>query len=546
MTEKDFDKIFQDKIGDELPFEFHPSDWLAAEQELDKVRPIGAPVAPVMRLLTWHKWAAAAAVLLLASQLFLIKELRNVKQEVVSLHQENATLKTPQSAENNTPNIAQNTVIQYDTIIKTITVEVPQKATTFEKELKAHGVEKADFDSFVANQNAINEQYEAGISNKKRLNTEGSPKPNLAAKNNENVVLNAGKTPLQTVENTTKTTTQKEDFVDVPTLIASVLISQNTDLIELNKSLIELNKLNKNLPETRDLKDKNEALIGLNRDLINKNNALIESNKGQLMANELINKNVELIELNKQLINFNKDKSIVNDLPNSQLMAVKSTNRNNNWLNDAAFDFITMTKPPIIKPVSIPNGWEIGVNSLFLSNEDHRKPQRQSQRDDNNEKQLSVGANLRLGYNTRYNVRLSAEVDFWRECHSQDISRRTPNFPVPADFKLESVEQISRSWQVRLGADYKTIQLFGLQPFIGIGLVYQGRSNDEFQYRFKKDNTPLPPVNEPNDEQFRKSISLSIRAGVEGKIYRRLSWSFDINAQRSTTLSSHIGLKYAL
>ena len=64
MTERDFDKIFQDKIGDELPFEFQPADWLAAEQELDKVMPISAPVAPVMRLLTWHKWAAAAAVLL--------------------------------------------------------------------------------------------------------------------------------------------------------------------------------------------------------------------------------------------------------------------------------------------------------------------------------------------------------------------------------------------------------------------------------------------------------------------------------------------------
>ena len=103
-----------------------------------------------------------------------------------------------------------------------------------------------------------------------------------------------------------------------------------------------------------------------------------------------------------------------------------------------------------------------------------------------------------------------------------------------------------RSWQIRLGADYKTPQLFGLQPFIGIGLVYEGRSNDEFQYRFKKDNTPLPPVSEPNDEKFRKPISLGIRAGVEGKIYRRLGWSIDVNAQRSMTLSSHIGLKYAL
>ena len=543
MTERDFDKIFQDKIGDELPFEFHPSDWLAAEQELDKVMPIAAPVAPVMRLLTWHKWAAVAAVLLLASQLFLMKELRNVKQEVVSLHQENTTLKAPQNSDDKTPIVAQNTVIQHDTIVKTIIVEVPPKGATLEKELKARGVKKADFDNFVANQNTINEQYEAGISNKKRLNTEGSSKPNLAAKNNENVVLNAGKAPLQTVENANKTTDKKEDFVNAPKLITSAFITQNTDLIELNKNLVELNKSNKVASEEF-LTERNVELIALNEDLINKNAALIEANKGQLMANELINKNVELIELNKQLINFNKDKSIVNDLPNLQLMAVKSTNRNKNWLNDAAFDFITMTKPPIVKPVSVPNGWEISVNSLFLTNEDHRRPSPPHQRDERKDEQLSIGANLRLGYNLRRDIRLSAEVDFWSEQHAQDTGNFKP--PVrPTDFTFVSVEQLSRSWQIRVGADYKLRQIIGLQPFIGIGLAYQKRSNDEFEYKLKKGNEVLTP-RAANDKPFKSPLSLNIRAGVEGKIYRRLSWSFDINAQRSTTLSSHIGLKYAL
>ena len=48
MTERDFDNIFKDKIGDELPFDFRPSDWLAAEQELDKLLPVTAPVAPLV------------------------------------------------------------------------------------------------------------------------------------------------------------------------------------------------------------------------------------------------------------------------------------------------------------------------------------------------------------------------------------------------------------------------------------------------------------------------------------------------------------------
>ena len=264
------------------------------------------------------------------------------------------------------------------------------------------------------------------------------------------------------------------------------------------------------------------------------------------MANELINKNVELINLNRQLIDFNKDKSIVNDLPNLQLMAVQSINRNKNWLDDTAFDFITtMKKMPIIKPISVPNGWEIGVNSLFLVNDDHRRqPPQSGPRDARKDEQVSVGANLRLAYNVRRNLRLSAEVDFWSEQHAQDTGRFKP--PVtPTDFTFVSVEQLSRSWQIRIGTDYKFRQIIGLQPFIGVGLAYQTRSNDEFEYKLRKGNDIISPRS-ANDKPFKSPLSLDIRAGVEGKIYRRLSWSFDVNAQRSTTLSSHIGLKYAL
>lgn len=550
MTERDFDKIFQDKIGDELPFEFQPSDWLAAEQELDKVMPISAPIAPVSavpRLLTWHKWAAAAAVLLLGSQLFLMSELRTVKQEVVSLHQENAALKASENQEIKTPIASQNTVIQYDTIVKTIVVEVPQRGATLEKELKARGVDKVDFDNFVANQNTINDRYEAGAVNKKRQNTEGSSKPNLSAKNNDNLVLNTGKMPLQLVENATKNTIKDNTSEALTQLVANDLVIKNKDLIGISKSLIELNEANKGLTITNDLKNQNDALINKNKNLISQNNQLIALNKDKAIINELIAKNEELIEINGQLIDFNKDKSVLTVLPmNTQLAAVKSINRNKNWLNDEAFDYIKMSKLPIIKPVSMPNGWEISANTLLLSNEDHRKSQKQPQRDNDKEKQFSAGANLRLGYNIRNNVRLSAEIDFWSECHAQDTGRRSPRFSLPPDFKLESVEQISRSWQVRLGADYKTRQFIGLQPFIGIGLVYQGRTNDEFQYSFKRGNIPLPAVNEPNDTKLTKPFAVGFRAGVEGKIYRRLSWSVDINAQRATTLSSHIGLKYAL
>ena len=282
MTERDFDKIFQDKIGDELPFDFRPNDWLAAEQELDKSLPTAAPVAPlatVPRFLAWHKWAAAAAILLLGSQLFLMTELRNVKQEVVTLHKENTALMAIEKGNKSADKNAQNLIVQHDTIIKTIIVEVPQRNTTLEKELEKRGVQKTDFDNFIANQNAINERNEAGFSSNKR-DKAATQKNNLAVKTKDEVSLNPNKTPLQTVENASKNNGQKD------------------------------NKLNdKNQLATNDVNDKK-----------------------QLTTDDLA-ENKE-----NNLLNINKDKSITPNLPNTALASVKSIGRVENWLYDKTFD----------------------------------------------------------------------------------------------------------------------------------------------------------------------------------------------------------------
>ncbi len=514
MTERDFDKIFQDKIGDELPFDFRPNDWLAAEQELDKLLPTALPVAPlaaVPRFLTWHKWAAAAAVLLLASQLFLMTELRTVKQEVVTLHKENAELVAVEKNKNIENKNTQNITIQHDTIVKTIIVEVPQRNTTLEKELEKRGVQKNDFDNFIANQNALNERNEAGFSTNKRDKT-AAQKNNLATKTNDATLLNPNKMPLQTVENASKNNGQKDN--------------------ELNdKKQIVTNDVNdKKQIVTNDVNDKKQLATNDVND------------KKQLVTNELTENK------DNNLLNVNKDKSVVVNLPNTQLTTVKSIGRAKNWLNEGAFDFMPMSKMPIIKPISIPNGWEISVNSLFLNADEHRrsKPQSPQQRDNNNDDRLSIGANVRLGYNIRKNLRLSAEADFWSERHGQDLSRRSPSIQLPTDYVLVNVEQTYRAYQIRIGADYKFRQIIGIQPFIGLGLAYQERLNDGFEYEFKKNGNSVSPIFERNDDKFNVPVSLGLRAGVEGKIYRRFGWSVDINAQRGTTLSSHIGLKYAL
>jgi hypothetical protein len=466
MTERDFDKIFKDKIGDELPFDFRPADWLAAEQELDKLLPT---VAPTPRFLTWHKWAIAATVLLLGSQLFLVKELQNVKQEVASLHQENANLIANEKPKEGAAKNAESVVIQHDTIVKTVFIEVPQKSNSLENALKERGVRKADFDSFMASQNAINDKNEVGFSNNKSSKT-GVSKTNLVAGNKSGIVLNADKTGLQTVENTTKRDAQKEN---------------------------------------------------------------ISSNKTPLITNDF--NTTEII----------KDKSVLNALPNTQLIAVKSINRAKNWLNDEVFDFMPMAKRPIIKPIAEPNGWEIGANTLFLATDEHRRPQNTPARDNDRDAVLSIGANLRLGYNINRKVRVTTEVDFWSEQHGKsDIPPVSPPI-TPPGYTLSKVEQDTRSFQLRIGADYKLRQIFGLQPFIGIGLGYEKRVNDAWVFKFKNNNSEQR-ISVPNQEKFNRPISLGLRAGIEGKIYQRLGWSVNINAQGRNTLSGHFGLKYVL
>ena len=125
MTEREFDKFFKDRIGDEeQSFDFRTDDWLAASHELDKVLPVAAPVVvPPTRLLTWHKWSAAAAVVFLASQVWLIAKIMDLKHEVASLKQENVVLTQPEKTV--TPQKRLETVVQYDTVFKSVVIEKP-------------------------------------------------------------------------------------------------------------------------------------------------------------------------------------------------------------------------------------------------------------------------------------------------------------------------------------------------------------------------------------------------------------------------------------
>jgi Outer membrane protein beta-barrel domain len=466
-------------------------------------------------------------------------QLSKVKDEVVALHQEktewSASKKADISGENKSPNNSQSIVIQHDTVTKIVYIEVPQKSNATEQlAQEKRGAKQANsnrFEDVEGSNSSLNERNEViGLTPKKQGTTPS--KMNLATKNTGlNARLNAEKIALNAVENTTKIGEQKEQIANSKENKKEL---NKTDLIKEN--LIDVNK------------NVDNSLV------INKENAgnLLDNNK--INSTELSNKENTL-----NSTDIKKENTVLNTLPNADLATVKSISRAKNWLNDETFDFILTAKPVIIKPKTERNGWEITVNSLVLATEEHRKPRGPGNgggsgsggsgngNGDNDGQRMSVGANIRMGYNVNNHLRLTAEADIWKERHAKDTMGR-PQI-LPQDFKLATVEQTFRGFQLRIGADYKTRQIFGLQPFVGIGLAFQKRSDDDFQFRYKKDGKSLPPISVPNDAKFEKPVFISLRAGIEGKIYNRLSWSVDINAQRGAVnrqvFMSHLGVKYA-
>jgi hypothetical protein len=490
MTERDFDKFFKDTIGDELPQDFRPNDWLAAEQELDKMLPISTPTVPSPRLLTWHKWAIAATVLLLGSQLYLMSELGKIKQEVVALHQENAELMVAKKADFVEPKSMQSVVIQHDTIVKTVFIEKRNNENAIEQKQNDSPIQRRNFDNFAANNSPINERNEAALSNPKN-NPAPILKSNLVTKNE---AINTPKTALQTVENSVKVDNEK--------------INPITE----NKGFIK-NELTENKAENT-----------INSTDLNKENS------------------------DNSITKIDKENTLLINLPIAELTSVKSINKATTWLNPDDFDFAFMSKPVMIKPIPEPNGWEIGLNTLFVNNEEHRSPkQRGGKRDD--DRNVSMGANVRLTYNLRQSIRLTADADFWSERHGRFDPNKPPTkepLPPTPNLNLVGLNQNARSFQLRLGADYKLRQVIGLQPFVGFGVAFQQRLDDKLEYTYTQNSIEIAPISTPNEEKFNKPFSLSFRAGVEGKIYRRLGWNINLNAQLGNTLSSNFGLRYAL
>ena len=454
MTEREFDKFFKDRIGDEeQSFDFRTDDWLAASHELDKVLPVAAPVVvPPTRLLTWHKWSAAAAVVFLASQVWLIAKIMDLKHEVGSLKQENVALAQPEKSV--APEKRLETVVQYDTVYKSVVIEKPIYKTQLLK------------DNTTSSQLVEN---------------------NDALKNNK----------LQ------------------PAQLNSKQLSAETSIAD---------KLN-------------------NKTQNDKNPTPIITNQSQKENSHVIDKTDTNNSLDNNTINALRGKDALAALPNIGLQTVKSNSRETTVLDMS--EWLILQKRSIIQPAPLlTNGWTLGANSMFMLSECGQKKSK-----------VNLGANVRLTYDLRSNWRLSADVDIWNESHpSPDSTSHRPPFTPPSpDYKLSNVDLKSKNVAVRLGADYEWVNKSAVTPFIGFGLSYQLKTEDKIEFQYKKPGKPNFPIAIRNDDHDDdKPLSLSMRVGAMGKIYRRLGWSVNIgkelpfSGRTNQLLSGQIGFSYAL
>ncbi len=461
MTEREFDKFFKDRIGDEeQSFDFRTDDWLAASHELDKVLPVAAPiVVPPTRLLTWHKWSAAAAVIFLASQVWLIAKIMDLKHEIGSLKQENVALAQPEKSV--APEKRLETVVQYDTVYKSVVIEKPLFKTQ---------------------------------------------------------LLKDNSTPSQLTDN-------------------------NKALKNMDLQSTQLN--------SKELSQKQSIADNLNNKTQNDNNSTpLITNKTQNDNNStpLITNNIDKTDTNNSLdnntINALRGKDALAALPNIGLQTVKSNSRETAVLDMS--EWLILQKRTIIQPAPLmTNGWTLGANSLFLLNEfGHDKTI------------LNHGANVRLAYDLRSNWRLTADMDFYGESHPHPdslASHHPPFQPPSTDYNLSKVNQKSKNIAIRIGADYEWINKSVVTPFVGFGLTYQLKTQNETEYEYMSPQKPTIPVKLRNDDRKDdKPLSLSLRVGAMGKIYRRLGWSANIGKElpfggrTNQLLSGQVGFSYAL
>ena len=521
MNERDFDNIFKDNIGDELPFDFRPDDWQAAAQELDKVLPaaIAAPaIVPQPRILTWHKWAAAAAVVFVASQTWLLAKLFDLNSEVTTL--KSANVAEVQSSTQ--PTTETKTFVKYDTIVRTVVVE-----SSAQKEATVSASEKASNSNIAANNDIYKKVYKDVYNQvRKEIGAElEATKAALAVATKGSTQSEQSKTASP---NTPKNT---ENKANIATNVTSEKTGNNT---------VKNNEQNTQKDAPKDVLTpnitKNEAIASQKNELpSDKNNTPNDFDKN--------NNNIALIAaINKELGAFDK-------IPYLDSKSVKSIHNAQMWMNEDEKEALYWAahRRTIIKPLSIPSNWSIGINALGVWSEYPK-----------DSVVLNKGINFRLAYDLKNNWRVTADIETWKESFESKIdSNRHQPSPFP-NYAFEKANYDSRLVQVRLGADYQYFNKTIFTPYIGAGVTYKKCTEKTIEVQLRNPQKPGEPPIRFNDKDFDKEFQsssplyASLRAGVNIALLKRLNLTTSItgqwrmNGNSNQTWSAQIGLAYTL
>lgn len=498
MNERDFDKLFQDKIGDELPFDFQPADWQKVSRALDEVLPNTPIAAPELAALTSVKrvwwWAAAAATVLVASNLWLIYQLRETKREVAALQVQKAeevlTKEKPQI------------VIVRDTIYQTIYANAPHLAQTPtitpQKSLDTKISKKNEINTYKADNQLFMKDDLTNLSKNipSKIVDKPTADPNKEAAGEPGSDKRATPPPPQYVQQTKVLQPDFEQTTGGATQPTYATVAEKYATISKNATQTG----NANTPN------------------------MIEDNI-------LINKDLDILAINRLR---------------------KLTYQHNNLPLYEIDDYITKTPiSPLFKShIPIISGWAFGVHKTWLFDQpiSRKAPKTQG----------NLGATI--GADLGRNWRLSASFDYWHEYQRQIDSADRQGVPEPPapDYRFEFMEIESPLAQIRVGIDYYLPQFGSNNFFIGAGFAKQWLTNPEEKYVFK--HRPLQPNPNPQQPQFRdieqqgtdKNIRdfALLRLGTEGSLYRGLGWNANVYSQwaikdfSDQTWGAQIGLHY--
>ncbi len=505
MNERDFDKLFQDKIGDEVPFDFQPADWQNVSRALDNVLPnTPVPSAEMLALTSVKKawwWAAAAAVILVASNIWLIYQLSDTKREIALLQNHQAA-QTKQSAQ---------VVVIHDTIYTTDYNHSLQKMAispnlTPQKKLEQETANPLNYHAY-------------------------KPKNQFDIKK---IVGNAAQnsTPQATATMPTAANAGNSEALKRGTQPPPQYVPQNAPIPNLEETAnSETNPVAQPIYATVAEKYASILKNDLKNDLTNQTNNGTQNATTLIKNNELIINDLSILEIDR----LRKIAYQFQNIPSYEL-----------------YDYVTKTPIKPLKKTTLPafNGWALGVHKTWLFNQPSYRKKPISE----NNFGLTVAADF------GNNWRVAASFDYWNEYKRQidSVDRRSlPHAPAP-DYYFEFMEIESPLAQVRLGIDYFLPRFGSNQFFIGAGWSKQWLTNPKEKYVFKlRQQQPNPQPSQPSFKEIEQAGSdknkqdfALLRFGMESPLYRGLGLTANIYSQwavkdlKDQTWGAQIGLQY--